>query len=222
MKLKVVVIDLEMSPALKRRLLFGAALVSVAGATLAYAAPAHVWSSGDTLTAQHLNAAFADLDTRLAALDGRLGAIDGRVGTIEANAARSRSAFLATRSTAQDVPNLADRTLIFDEEFFDDNDEYDPATGVFAPKQDGFYEIGCSWEADVTTTLSFYAEAGIIIDGSKLYAGLFSDARQANRSVRTIAKLDAGSRVTCVAFHDAGITVRTTAQLDTKFDAIRL
>jgi hypothetical protein len=208
-KLKVLVIDLDMSPALKRWLLLGASTLILAGATLAYAAPAHVWSNGDTLTAEHLNAAFGDLDARLAKL--------------EAAAAQSRSAFLATRSTAQDVPNSVDTTLVLGQEYFDDSDEYDVATGIFKPKREGFYEIGCSWEADVSAVGTvFYAEAGISVNGEKVYAGVISDAREANRSVRTIAKLDAGDQVTCIAFQDSGITIRTTAQLDTKFEAIRL
>ncbi|HEX6243888.1 MAG TPA: hypothetical protein VFZ61_23395 [Polyangiales bacterium] len=216
MKLKVVVIDLEMSPALKRWLLGGAAALIGTGATLAYAAPAHVWSNGDTLTAEHLNAAFGDLDARLAKLDGR-------VGAIESIAAQSRSAFLATRSDAQDVPHGNDTTLILGQEYFDDSDEYDPSTGVFKPKRDGFYEIGCSWEADVSASgTTFYLEAGISVDGNKVYAGAFGDSREAGRSVRTIAKLDAGSQVTCLAYQDSGATVRTSAQLDTRFEAIRL
>lgn len=210
MKLKVVVIDLEMSPALKRWLLLGASALSLAGATLAYAAPAHVWNDGDTLTAEHLNAAFGDLDARLAKL--------------EAAAAQSRSAFLATRTDSQDVPHGADTVLVLGQEYFDDSDEYDPSTGVFKPKSAGFYEIGCSWEVNLPSagSLSFYAEAGISVDGEKVYAGLFSDGREANRSVRTIAKLDAGSEVTCIAYQESNTTVRTSPQLDTKFEAIRL
>jgi hypothetical protein len=216
-KLKVVVIDLEMPPALKRRLWLGATVLTLACASLVYAAPAHVWSNGDALTAEHLNAAFGDLDTRLTKVEGRL-------GSIEAAAMQPRSAFLATRSDSQDIPSGADTVLVLGQESFDDSDEYDPATGVFKPKKAGFYEIGCSWEAAHPTsgTLSFYAEAGISVDGNKVFAGLFSDARESNRSVHTIAKLDAGSQITCLAYQDSNTTVRTSAQLDTKFEAIRL
>jgi len=215
-KLKVVVIDLEMPPTLKRWLLRGAVTLSVAGAALAYAAPAHVWSNGETLTAEHLNAAFADLDTRLAT-------IDGRVAKLEASSPPGQSAFLATRTTAQDVPHGADTTLVFNQEYFDEANEYDPSTGIFTPKTSGIYEIGCSWESDENTMVqSFYAEAGISVGGNKLYVGVHGDARAANRSARTLAKLDAGDQISCIAYHDGGATVATSPQLDTKFDAVRL
>jgi hypothetical protein len=216
-KLKVVVIDLEMSPTLKRWLLRGAVGLSLAGAALAYAAPAHVWKEGDALTAEHLNAAFADLDTRLSA-------IDGRVGKLEAEVNVAGSAFLATRTTAQDIPHGGDTTLVFNQEYFDEADEYDPSTGVFTPKTSGFYEVGCSWEADVSSagSFSFYAEAGIKFGDNPFYMGFYGDAREANRSARTIAKVDAGTPIRCIAYQDSGMSVRTSAQLDTKFEAVRL
>ncbi|HKO93832.1 MAG TPA: hypothetical protein VJU61_21910 [Polyangiaceae bacterium] len=217
MKLKVVVIDLEMPPTLKRWLLRGAVTLSLAGAALAYAAPAHVWSNGETLTAEHLNAAFADLDTRLSAIDGRVGKLEGKLNV-------NGSAFLATRTTAQDIPHGADTTMVFNEEYFDESDEYDPSTGVFTPKTSGFYEVGCSWEADVASDagFNFYAEAGIKFGDNPFYVGFYGDAREANRSARTIAKVDAGTPIRCIAYQSSGMTVRSTAQLDTKFEAIRL
>ena len=69
---------------------------------------------------------------------------------------------------------------------------------------------------------NFYAEAGIGINGDKVYSGLYSDAVESNRSVRMIAKLDAGAEVTCIAFHVSNVTVRSSAEPDTKFEAIRL
>jgi hypothetical protein len=73
-KLKVVVIDLELSPRARRiasavalGLLFGG-VGAIAVARVRDTAP-HTWSDGETLTAADLNASFSALDSRVAMLE---------------------------------------------------------------------------------------------------------------------------------------------------------
>jgi hypothetical protein len=70
MKLKLVVVDLELSKRAKR--VMAAALVPVfvvAGGAVAYANVLHVWAQGDTLNASDLNSNFAGLDGRVTTLE---------------------------------------------------------------------------------------------------------------------------------------------------------
>jgi len=72
MKLKLVVVDLELSKRAKRTLV--AALVPalvLGGGAIAYASNLHVWADGDTLNATDLNGDFSQLDGRLVKLEGQ-------------------------------------------------------------------------------------------------------------------------------------------------------
>jgi len=69
MKLKMVVVDLELPPALKRwatRVAVGLAIVG--GATASYAGALTTWTSGQTLTAEDLNKNFDELQKQIAAV----------------------------------------------------------------------------------------------------------------------------------------------------------
>lgn len=70
MRLKVVIVDLELSR-LERRIMAAIAIsvLVLAGGALAYAAVPRSWNSGDTLTAMDLNANFASLDIRVTAIE---------------------------------------------------------------------------------------------------------------------------------------------------------
>lgn len=72
MKLKLVIVDLEMSPRVKRLLLrLGLPIALVlGGSALAYANVPKVWNSGDKLLAADLNGNFSALDTRITSLEG--------------------------------------------------------------------------------------------------------------------------------------------------------
>jgi len=82
MKLKVVVVDLEVSPRAKRwALRIGIPLATlVGGATLAWAASVHTWSDGDTLSAADLNANFSALQGEIATLQAQLATGSGTGG----------------------------------------------------------------------------------------------------------------------------------------------
>jgi hypothetical protein len=210
-KIKVVVVDLELPAHWKRRLLrLGLPALIVGGAAMAYAAPTHIWANGDALTAEDLNATFNNLDARLSAVEA---------------ASPGRSAFAATKKGAQDLPYLTDTVIVFDSELFDLANEYDPVSGVFTPKSGGYYEVGCSWKANITSKgISFYAESGIGIgDSTVIHSAWTGDGAYATRNMRTLVRLEAGTKVTCIGFHDAtAMSIPIALDLDSKFEAIRL
>jgi hypothetical protein len=210
-KLKVVIVDLELPASLKRRALrIGMPLLIVCSAAIAYAAPARIWANGDALTAEDLNAGFANLDTRLSALEA------GSTG---------KSAFSATKKVAYELPNLTDQVIVFDTELFDLANEYDPSTGIFTPKSGGYYQVSCSWKAAVTTkgNVSFYAEAGVgISPQTVIHSAWTGDGVYATRNIQTLVRLEAGAHVTCIGYHDATVSIPVALDLDSKFEAIRL
>jgi hypothetical protein len=70
MKIKLVVVDLELSPRARR--IVAATLVPavvLSGGAIAYAGTLHAWADGDTLTATDLNGNFKDLDGRVSTLE---------------------------------------------------------------------------------------------------------------------------------------------------------
>jgi hypothetical protein len=73
MKIKLIVIDLELSARAKRiAAAVAIPLVVLGGGAVAYANVPHTWKDGDLLTAKDLNGNFDDLDGRVAALDQRI------------------------------------------------------------------------------------------------------------------------------------------------------
>src|SRR5579862_2553811 len=74
MKIKLIVVDLELSRRARRL-----AVMSVVGAlamgaaAIAYASVPRTWNDGDTLTAADLNGNFSALDNRVATLEGGIG-----------------------------------------------------------------------------------------------------------------------------------------------------
>src|SRR5678815_1459618 len=82
MKIKVVVVDLELSRRAKRvGMAVALAAVIVAGAALSRAAlttPLHVWNTGDVLTAADLNNNFGNLT----GLDGRITAQESKTAIV--------------------------------------------------------------------------------------------------------------------------------------------
>jgi hypothetical protein len=64
MKIKIIVLDIPMSP-LARRVTQAGLVALVLGAGVAFAAPKHTFKGGDALPATQLNETLADLDTRL-------------------------------------------------------------------------------------------------------------------------------------------------------------
>lgn len=86
MKLKVYVVDLEISPRIKRWMLRLSVPAVLLLGTVAYAALPKTWTQGETLTAANLNANFKNLDDRLVSAERmRIFFKDGNNGTVSCN-----------------------------------------------------------------------------------------------------------------------------------------
>jgi len=69
-KIKLVVVDLELSRRTRRAATAAAAaLLAVGAGAVAYASVPHTWTDGETLTATDLNTNFAAIDTRVGGLE---------------------------------------------------------------------------------------------------------------------------------------------------------
>jgi hypothetical protein len=99
MKIQIVVIDLEISPRVKRAALWIglpiAALVGASAVARAAVVP-KAWTSGEALKAMDLNTNFASLDSRANALDARITALE----SLAPNAAHAATADTATTATS--------------------------------------------------------------------------------------------------------------------------
>jgi hypothetical protein len=124
MKLKLVVVDLELSKRMKR--VAAAALVPalvLAGGAIAYANVPHTWNDKDVLMAAALNGNFADLDTRITPLE----------------AARGKASY--TDIAAFSVPPTTWTTVPYVTKLHDDRGEFDAASHAFTAKTAGDYEV---------------------------------------------------------------------------------
>jgi hypothetical protein len=150
MKIKLVVLDLELSRRARRLAIVAAiGLLALGIGAVAYASVPHAWSDGETLGAADLNGNFAALDGRAAAADGRVAALEGRLGTVDGRVAAlerpaPRSAVLAHKTVAQTLAARTESILTFGSEAFDVNHEFDPSSGTFTAAHDGFYHIDCA------------------------------------------------------------------------------
>jgi hypothetical protein len=96
--------------------------------------------------------------------------------------------------------------LVFDDEIFDLNDEYDEETGIFTPKVAGRYEFFCSiaWAIgshDETATF----EAAIQLNGSEyMYNGHYGDGIATTRQVHAVLELSPTDEVQCSALQENG------------------
>jgi microcystin-dependent protein len=80
MKIKVVVVDLEISRRGKRMVAgIAAAIVAVVGGAIAFASVPHSWSANEKLTAADLNGNFSALDARATALEGQVATVQAEV-----------------------------------------------------------------------------------------------------------------------------------------------
>jgi hypothetical protein len=84
MKLKVIVLDPELSPSARNRILAAAALVLIGIGGMAIAAPELItWSDGDTLRAADLNRNFEELAVEIARIDASIGTyVNPDTGTV--------------------------------------------------------------------------------------------------------------------------------------------
>jgi hypothetical protein len=101
MKLKVVIVDFELSPRAKRlALAIGIPAFILGVATVAYANVPNVFSSGEVLTAAALNADFAYHDTEIAALQTDIQTLQSTLSTLQSSATATQSALATLQSSA--------------------------------------------------------------------------------------------------------------------------
>jgi hypothetical protein len=224
MKLKVVIVDVEIPPHVKRwalRLGIPLALV-LGGGAVAWAAGLVVWSDGQALKAADLNGNFTYLEGQIAGdggLQARLTQLEGEV--------HPASAFRANRASPLSVTN-EETQVTFDNVLFDLANEYDAATGVFSPKNAGIYLIKCSFfytatTPDTTFTAALFNNAGEL-DGTDLQSSVAG--QNFVTGVTTVADLSAGDSVTCYTLQQTGVSqslvVQTGSEDRNTFSAARL
>jgi hypothetical protein len=201
MKLKIVVIDLEIPPRTKKWLLrIGIPLaVLLGGGAIAWAATLHTWNTGDTLQASDLNGNFAGLQGQL---------------TTSAFAPRTPSAFHAwvtAGSSTTSVANNGTNPVFFDHVEYDLATEYVSSTGTFVAASSGIYLFDCEIDFQVASTGSNVWSAilyknGTEVGGSDLYLSNSVSLSESTAVSRTV-KLDATDTVTCGAYQNSGSSV---------------
>ena len=211
MKIKVVVVDLELSDRTKRWLLrVGVSmLVLCAGAVALAAGTLHSWSTGDTLQATDLNGNFT--------------AVAGQITDLQSKT-HTASAFRATLTSATAAQTAVFTPVLFDQVDFDLAGEYNATSGVFSPKEAGVYLIVCAVEYSPTVAGSLYG-AAVFLNGARF--GLTEiNASTANGSTpehTMVAKLAANDAVKCETdqYTGAAAAVYSMGGL-THFEAARL
>jgi hypothetical protein len=106
------------------------------------------------------------------------------------------SAFAATANREQPLTNVAGKVNIFGREEFDLNNEYDPATSTFIPRQSGIYSITAGVEFEPNDINTSYRGVIIIrvngvntlVDGDNMIGSSTVD-------VSGLIELQAGDRV---------------------------
>jgi hypothetical protein len=201
MKIKVVVVDLEIPHRVKKwALLAGLPLaLVVGGGAVAWAGTLHTWNQGDTLNASDLNANFSQLSTDLAAVQAQT---------------HPASGFRALKTAAFSVPaGGTATTVVFETVVFDTASEYNAGNGTFTAKNAGVYFVECGIEYTATATDNVYgayvyrANAGgtAEIAGEDRLTGSGSVGTRA--AVSTVVQLAAGDALTCRGYQNTGASV---------------
>jgi hypothetical protein len=226
MKLKVVVVDLELS----RRQKIGLAValstgLAVLGASVALSAPPHAFQSGAVLKAADLNENFKDADDRITALEGDLTTANAAITALEAKT-HDPSAFRAFRTTAQNIPHGTPTKLVFDSELFDLANEYNPTTGFFTAASAGTYLVHCAmWLISPAGAGPVWA---ITVDknGTQLASSDWQSAaaKGFTPAIDGLIHLNAGDQISCVLYQDTGATQSTNPAFPerTTFSAARI
>jgi hypothetical protein len=132
-----------------------------------------------------------------------------------------QSAFAATANREQALTNVAGKVNTFGLEAFDLNNEYDPATSTFIPRQSGIYSITAGVNLDPTDLNASYIGAIIIrINGGNTLADRENMIRSGTVDVSGLVQLQAGDRVEVFALMTTPGVVTTTT--DTRFQASRV
>jgi hypothetical protein len=193
MKIKVVVVDLEIPPRVKKWMLRAGIPLGVlfGGGAVAWAAGLHTWNDGDTLTSADLNGNFTNLQTQITALQAQV---------------HPASAFRAVLSGATSIPGNAGTPVIFDNVDFDLASEYDKTKGTFTATNKGTYYLHCGVQfqpagATQTDWQVALQKNGMELAGSDQYV---STSGGMSEAVEGVFALAAGDVVKCTAFQNSG------------------
>lgn len=182
MKLKIIVVDLELS---RRQKLFGGLGLATSLALMSTVALAnHVpYEEGEVLSATKLNHDFQALST-------------------------PQSGFLAYNTTAS-VTNNTGPVIVFDDEVFDSADEYDATTGEFTTAEGGYYDVGCNLIFDSgQIATNFYMETGIFVNGARTdVSASRGDGYVQTFGVRSLLVLQPGDVLTCDGYSNASTPI---------------
>jgi C1q domain len=193
MKLKIVVVDVKVSPQVKKwALRVGIPLaVLVSGGAVAWAAAGslHTWSAGDTLSAADLNGNFNNLQGQI---------------TTAALAPRTPSAFRAWLTTAQSVPSTVGTLVAFDHVAHDLGSEYNAGTGTFTAKQAGLYHVQCgisflSTPAGTRCAVIVFKNGGEVAE----FNSHASSTQPISAAAVATVQLAAGDALTCQAWQNS-------------------
>mgnify|MGYP000051505019 CR=1 FL=1 len=184
MKLKVVVVDMELSKNQRRLLVASVAAVALAaGATVALADVPKTFVAGQTLKAADLKENFDALDARTESVAARVTGMSSSIGT-------------------------ADSVLLFSSKDYDTHDAYDVATGGFTAPVAGRYRA-CSfllgpplnWTVGANFALKLFKNGTKVEDIASTYTqSAYPGGRLTANGCSSSVQLDAGDVIDLRAF----------------------
>jgi hypothetical protein len=95
-------------------------------------------------------------------------------------------------------PNSSPRTVVFEDERLDANNEYNPATGRFTAKAAGLYQFHCTiaWNAGANSNGTW--EAAIEVNAFEhVYSGHYGDGVALTKTATAAIELEPNDDVTC-------------------------
>jgi len=142
---------------------------------------------------------YADANTML-----RVHTEAGSQGIVDIN---HQSRMRAYRNANQSVPDGTATTVIFNVENFDEQGEYNPLTGRFTAKEDGYYQVNARVEFDALGAYSGFMRIEIDVDGAVVAYGTLIAVTQINDNniqVSDLIHLTAGQFIEIKVFQNPG------------------
>ena len=181
---------------------------------------------GTPLARTKLGAVPYAIEARHAAsADTASGPLDGRIKALE-DALAKPSGFYALNTSGPTISNAIGTKVLFDTEEFDLNDEYDPATGIFKAKSDGYYQFSCHliWK----TSGTFVVETALIVNTGPLRDTGMGNVNTSNYTMdsNTVVALEKDDTVYCRAYQNSGAAAalweRRAAEAVSSFSGYRI
>jgi hypothetical protein len=195
MRLKVVIVDLEIPPRVKRwSLRIGLPIAILAAAGVALADLPVKYTVGQKLTPNDLTDNFNYLQNEIATLQAQI--------TTPTFGSRTPSAFHAWLTNTVSVEDEVITPVVFDHVDYDLANEYDFTTGVFKPQAAGIHLIHCA--ISYTSAPGFYAAAVILRNGGQASVTGGSGPTDVATQTTNTLQLAKGDSVTCSSFQISG------------------